>query len=152
MKIKTDLVELHVFRIINNEQQFLLLKRSENRIYPGIWQMVSGHIDKKDTAVETAIRELKEETGLKPLRLWVAPNINSFYMPEDDSITLIPVFAAQVEDVEVKISEEHTEFKWLNSEEAKKILAWDGQRRSVDLIKEYFTNQMSFLKFTKIKL
>jgi dATP pyrophosphohydrolase len=152
MKIKTDLVELHVFRIINNEQQFLLLKRSENRIYPGIWQMVSGHIEKKDTAVETAIRELKEETGLKPLRLWVAPNINSFYMPEDDSITLIPVFAAQVEDVDVKISEEHTEYKWLNSEEAKKLLAWDGQRRSVDLIKEYFTNQMSFLKFTEIKL
>jgi dihydroneopterin triphosphate diphosphatase len=152
MNIKTDLVELHIFRIINKEQQFLLLKRSENRIYPGIWQMVSGHTDKNETAYKSAIRELKEETGLKPYRLWVAPNINSFYMPEDDSITLIPVFAAQVEDFEVKISEEHTEFKWLNSEEAKKLLAWDGQRRSVDLIKEYFTSQMSFLKFTEIKL
>ena len=152
MKIISDLVEVHLFRIENNELQFLLLKRSARKIYPGLWQMVSGHIEKGETAFQTALRELKEETGLKPSRLWVAPNINSFYSPDDDSISIIPVFAAQVKDYNVLISDEHSEFKWVNSEEAKIFLAWEGQRRSVDIIKEYFTNQMSFLKFTEIKL
>ena len=152
MKIKSDLVELHVFKIENKELQFLLLKRSAQKIYPGLWQMVSGHINKTETAVETALRELKEETGLLPFRMWVAPNVNSFYSPEDDSITMIPVFAAQVKSGNVLLSDEHTEFKWVNSDEAKKYLAWEGQRRSVDIIKEYFTNQMSFLKFTEIPL
>ena len=152
MKIKSDLVELHVFRIINNDLEFLLLKRSEGRIYPGIWQMVSGHTEKEDTAVQTAIRELKEETGLTPFKMWIAPNVNSFYLADDDSINMIPVFAVQVEDFNVKISEEHTEYKWLKAEDAKMLLAWDGQRRSVDLIQEYITSQMSFLKFTEISL
>jgi dATP pyrophosphohydrolase len=152
MKIISDLVEVHVFGIENNELQFLLLKRSAHKIYPGLWQMVSGHVEKGETAVQTALRELHEETGLKPSRLWVAPNINSFYSPDDDSISIIPVFAAQVKDFIVRISDEHSEFKWVNSEEAKIFLAWEGQRRSVDIIKEYFTNQMSFLKFTEIKL
>ena len=152
MKIRTDLVEVHLFRIENNELQFLLLKRSAHKIYPGLWQMVSGHIKKGETAVQTALRELQEETGFKPFRLWVAPNINSFYSPDEDSVSIIPVFAAQVKDNNVLISDEHSEFKWLNSEEAKTFLAWDGQRRSVDIIKEYFTNQRSFLKFTEIKL
>jgi len=152
MKIKSDLVELHLFRIENNELQFLLLKRSVHKIYPGLWQMVSGHVKKGETAVQTALRELQEETGLKPFRFWVAPNVNSFYSPDEDSITVIPVFAAEVKSDNVLISAEHSEFKWVNSEEAKTFLAWEGQRRSVDIIKEYFTNQMSFLKFTEIKL
>ena len=150
MKIKTDLIELHVFMIVNSELLFLLLKRSAKKIYPGIWQMVSGHINKGETAVQTALRELKEETGLNPFRLWVAPNVNSFYSPDDDSITMIPVFAVQVNHNKVLISDEHTEFRWVNLEEAKTLLAWEGQRRSVDIIKEYFTNQKSFLKFTEI--
>jgi dATP pyrophosphohydrolase len=114
--------------------------------------MVSGHIKKHETAVQTALRELLEETGLKPFCLWVAPNVNSFYSPDDDSITIIPVFAAQVKNDKVIISNEHSEFKWVNSEEAKILLAWEGQKRSVDTIKEYFTNQPSFLKFTKLPL
>lgn len=152
MKIKSDLVEVHLFRIENNELQFLLLKRSAHKIYPRLWQMVSGHIKKGETAVQTALRELQEETGLKPFRLWVAPNVNSFYSHDDDSITMIPVFAVQVKNDKVIISDEHSEFKWVNSKEVKIFLAWEGQRRSVDIIKEYFTNQMSFLKFTEIKL
>jgi dihydroneopterin triphosphate diphosphatase len=152
MEIISDLVELHIFRIKNSEPEFLLLKRSEKKIYPGLWQMVSGHIKKGETAVKTALRELKEETALTPYRLWVAPNVNSFYSPDDDTITLIPVFAVEVQDSNVKISDEHTEFKWVNPEEAKIFLAWEGQRRSVDIIKEYITNQMSFLKFTELNL
>jgi dihydroneopterin triphosphate diphosphatase len=152
MKIKSDLVELHVFRIEKKDIQFLLLKRSAKKIYPGLWQMVSGHTKKSETAVQTALRELKEETGLKPFRLWVAPNVNSFYSPGDDSITMIPVFTVQVKSNRVHLSYEHTEYKWVNTKEAKKFLAWEGQRRSVDIIKEYFLNRKSFLKFTEIKM
>lgn len=152
MNIKSDLIELHVFRINSGDMEFLLLKRSPHKIYPTLWQMVSGHVKKGETAVKTALRELLEETGLTPFRLWVAPNINSFYSPDKDDITIIPVFAAQVKDPDVRISDEHTEFKWANSDEAKILLAWEGQRRSVDIIKEYFTNQLSFLKFTEINL
>src|ERR1035441_4496861 len=99
MKIRTDLVEVHLFRIENNELQFLLLKRSAHKIYPGLWQMVSGHIKKGETAVQTALRELQEETGFKPFQLWVAPNINSFYSPDEDSVFIIPVFAADRQSV-----------------------------------------------------
>jgi dATP pyrophosphohydrolase len=152
VNIKSDLVEVHLFRMENNEMKFLILKRSSHKIYPGLWQMVTGHIDKGEFAYQTALRELQEETGLKPSRLWVIPNVNSYYSPVDDSVTIIPVFAAEVKNENVVISDEHSEFKWVNSEEAKSLLAWEGQRRSLDIIKEYFTNQISFLIFTEIPL
>jgi len=153
MKSITEMIELHVFRLTKTGLEFLLLKRSDKDIYPGLWQMVSGHMEENESAVETALRELKEETSLVPLHLWIVPNINSFYSADNDAISLIPVFAAQVnEDSEIIISDEHSEYFWTDGKQAKTLLAWDGQRKSVSLIEEYFLQEMNFLQFTEIDL
>ncbi|MHB1685767.1 MAG: NUDIX hydrolase [Ignavibacteriaceae bacterium] len=153
MKIKSNLVEAHIFRKQGKQLQFLLLKRAEKEIYPGLWQMVSGKLKKNEKAFSAALRELKEETGLTPEKFWVAPNINSFYNPSDDSVTVIPVFAALVDSKsQVKISREHSEFKWVSVNEAKKKLAWQGQRKSVEIIAEYYLKELTFLHFVEIKI
>jgi len=146
MEIKLEMVEVHLFKIVDGDLKYLILKRSENEIFPGLWQMVTGKIECGEKAYETAIREIKEETGLIPKKLWVVPNINSFYSQADDCISLLPVFAAQLSSsCSVKISEEHCEYKWVSSKEAKKLFAWEGQRKSVDIIENYFVKEKNFL-------
>ena len=153
MKEISNLIEAHIFRERNGELEFLLLKRASYQYYPNLWQMVSGKIKEGEKAYQTAFREIKEETNLIPEKLWIAPNINSFYSPDDEYISLIPVFAAKVNpDSEVVISSEHSEFKWVNKDEAKNLLAWEGQRKSVDIIAEYFISRKSFLNFVEIKI
>lgn len=152
VKIISNLVEAHVFRKTKGGIEFLILKRSEREIYPGLWQMVSGKIRKNEKAYQAAVREIKEETGLTPQKIWTAPNVNSFYYPEKDYISLLPVFAVLVDSkAKVKISNEHTDYKWVKPGKAKRMLAWEGQRKSVDIITEYFTNEISFLNFVEIK-
>ncbi len=147
------MIEAHIFRRVKNGIEFLLLKRNETQIYGGLWQMVNGKIHDGETAYQTAIREIKEETNLTPMKLWVAPNVNSFYSHEKNFISMLPVFAALVDENSLcKISDEHNDFKWVNSEEAKKFLAWVGQRNSVDIINQYFINEMNFLNFIEIPL
>ena len=147
------MIEAHIFREVKNGIEFLLLKRNENQIYPGLWQMVTGKIKDGETAYQTALREIKEETSLKPVKLWVVPNVNSFYSHENDHISMLPVFAALVQNgSSVKISDEHCDFKWVNPEESKKLLAWVGQRNSVDIITRYFTKEINFLNFVEIEL
>ena len=151
--IKGKLVEAHIFRIVNNEPEFLVLKRSPEEIYPDLWQMVTGSVRPKEKAYETAVREIKEETNLTPVNLWVVPNINSFYLPEDDSVHFVPVFAAEIKGKQaVKISSEHVEYMWVNKDEACGLLAWEGQRKSVEIIHRYFTGNDPNYKFEKIKL
>ena len=151
MVVESYLVEAHIFRIQKDKPEFLLLKRAESEIYPGLWQMVTGSINAGEKAYQTAIREIKEETGLSIKKFWIVPNVNSFYSPNRDSICMVPVFAALV-DVNslVVISEEHSEFKWVSSIEAEELLAWEGQRQSVRTIEEYFLNRQSNLKFVEI--
>jgi len=152
MKVSSSLVEAHVFRKVENDLEFLLLKRADNENYPGIWQMVTGAIDEDEKGFDTALREIREETGLQPQKLWVVPTVNSFYSPEKDMIIMIPVFAALVNNNDaIIISSEHSEFKWVKKDEAKKMLAWNGQRTSVDTIYQYFTLEMNTLYFNEIK-
>ena len=152
MNISSTLIEAHIFRKIENDLEFLLLKRASNEKYPDLWQMVTGSIE-NESAHQTALREIKEETGLTPIKFWVVPNINSFYSPEKDILIMIPVFAVLVDkNQKIIISEEHSEYKWVKKEEAIKLLAWPGQRKSVEIIYEYFTNRQSFLKFVEIEL
>jgi dATP pyrophosphohydrolase len=153
MNIISNLVEAHIFREQDGRIEFLLLKRSPDEYFPNLWQMVSGKIKKSEKAHQAAIREINEETDLIPEKFWVAPTVNSFYSPDKDYICFLPVFAAKVKfDSEVMISKEHIEFKWVSHEEAKQMLAWDGQRKSVDVIVDYFLNKKSFLNFMEIKI
>lgn len=153
MQIISNMIEAHIFRVKKSKIEFLLLKRSEKEIYPGLWQMVSGTIHEGETAYQTALREILEETNLLPQKMWVVPNINSFYSPEKNQISVLPIFTVQVKsNAKVKISDEHTEYKWLTKEKAKKVLAWTGQRKSVDIIWDYLTNKKSFLNFVEIKI
>lgn len=152
MKVISNLIEAHIFKEKDGEIEFLLLKRAPYQYYPNLWQMVSGKIKDDEKAYETALREIKEETGLIPEKIWIAPNINSFYSPDDEYISLIPVFAAKVDyQSQIKISTEHVEYKWLKPVDARNLLAWEGQRKSVDLITEYFFHRKSFLNFVEIK-
>lgn len=153
MKIISNMIEAHVFRETENGLEFLLLKRAEREIYPGLWQMVTGQVEGEETAYQTALREIKEETGLKPERLWVVPNVNTFYSHEMNLISLLPVFAAKVKGTDaVKICDEHTDSCWFNPEEAKSLLAWEGQRHSVELITRYHSKDRIFWDYIEINL
>ncbi len=150
MKVKTGLIEAHLFRLEEDGIRFLLIKRSQSEIYPGLWQMVTGKIEEGEKAFQTALREIKEETNLNVHRLWSLPNLNSFYSPSEDSVVLVPVFAALVEEAEVKLSAEHTDFKWVDVPEALRLLPWEGQRKSVEIIEHYFTKDDPNFKLLEI--
>lgn len=141
-KVVSTYVELHIFRIVNGEMEFLLLKRSPTEKYPDIWQMVTGKIKNNEKAYEAAFRELKEETNLEAEEIFAVPVVNSVYLDETDEVCLIPVFACRVnENSVVKISKEHIEFKWVSPFEAIENLAWEGQKNSVRIIQKYWFNE-----------
>ncbi|MFA7289957.1 MAG: NUDIX domain-containing protein [Melioribacteraceae bacterium] len=151
MEIITTIIEAHVFRFIDGKMEFLLLKRAENIYLGGLWQMVTGRIEDTEKGFETAIREIKEETALTPINMWVAPNVNSFYNHISDTINMIPVFAVEVEPKSVVIlSNEHSEFQWCSLHKTIKLLAWDGQKKSAKIINDYFINKFNYLNLSKI--
>src|SRR4051794_41866419 len=53
--------------LIRDEQHRVYLQRrtAERRLLPGIWDIVGGHLEAKETPEEALAREVEEETGWK---------------------------------------------------------------------------------------
>ena len=151
--IACKIIEVCIFKIENGNPLFLLLHRSKDeKIYPDIWQFVSGSIEGNEKAVDAALRELSEETGLAPKAFWVVPFVNSFYDPAWDAVNLSPLFAAEVEaGKEPKLSDEHYEFGWYPYDDAFKRLVWPGQREGLRVIREYLLSDEKASKLTRIR-
>ena len=151
--IAGKIIEVCVFKFEKDRAWYLLLHRSKDeKIYPNLWQFVSGSIEGDEKAVDAAYRELLEETGMNPKAFWVVPFVNSFYDPEWDSINLSPMFAAQVEIGDApKLSHEHFEFEWFSYADAARKLVWPGQREGLRIVHEYIVGGQSAVKLTRIR-
>ena len=68
--------------ILNDKNQILLQKRSENkRSYPNMRALCTGHVEKNESFKEVAIKELKEELG-------VNINFNELYLSAGDKFDI----------------------------------------------------------------
>ena len=141
--LNSSIIELSVFKIENNQPRYLLLHRTkEEKIYPNIWQFITGSIEGNEKAVDAALRELSEETGLKPKSLWVIPYVLSFYNADWDSMNLCPFFAAEVEGRDtIRLSDEHDDFGWFSYDEAVRKLVWPSWKEGLRIVNEYIVDQ-----------
>ena len=148
--ILVRVIDAYVFRRTENGLRFLILKRSKTLLYEHLWQGVAGKIEAGETAWQAAIRELDEETGLKPKRMFVADHVSRFYEAYGDRINLVPVFGIEVDSEEVILSEEHSEYKWVTLEEAQKHLVWRGQKEGIQVVNEMVLNNDDRMRWSEI--
>ena len=150
--VKVRVVDTYVFRKIQNGYKFLMLKRAETKIYEHLWQGVAGKIEKGETAWQAAVRELKEETGLTPIQMFIADHVSTFYEETGDLINLVPVFGIETETKHITLSSEHSEYKWMNFEDAERTLAWNGQKKGIRTVYEMLISNDDRMKWSGIKL
>ena len=52
--------------LMNDKGEILILKRSDKvGTYRGLWSGVSGYVEEDEEPYETAVKEIREETGFK---------------------------------------------------------------------------------------
>lgn len=82
---------------------------------PGAWDIPGGRLEQGEDPFTGLQRETKEETGLdieiiKPL------DIHYFVRDDGQQITLL-IFLCSLRSHDVKLSQEHTEYKWVDLKE-----------------------------------
>lgn len=131
--IQVSFIDVYVLRPNGPTVDVLALRRAPGGRSPGSWETVHGHIEAGETPVQAALRELREETGLEPARLYNLSRVEAFYRHSSDVIALIPVFAGVVEaGAEARPSSEHDRVEWLAPAAAAARFAWPRERRALD--------------------
>ena len=151
-EVKVRVVDCYIYRHTTDGIRFLLMKRNLNKIYEHLWQGVAGKIEKGETSSEAAVRELKEETGLSPVNIFVADHVSRFYEVHGDRINLVPVFAIEVDSENVILSEEHISYKWADIDEALNTLVWNGQKKGIQTVHDMVINNDDRMIWSKVEL
>ena len=133
------IVQSIVYR--KNDQNFevLLLKRNEER--GGFWNVVNGTLEINESILECRKRELFEEAGIKEVLSW-SDEINRFSFKYNNYNIVVLAYAAMVEiDQIVIINEEHTEYKWVDFDEAIEMMKFDDDKNGLVICKNKLLNQ-----------
>lgn len=108
-----------VIGVIQFKGKILLLKRSKTKKHsPNLWEFVSGFLRKGESAEEAILREIKEETNLKGK---IKKSGKPFEAKDIWGRWIIIPFLISVKSDKIKLSREHSEYKWIKPKEINKF-------------------------------
>jgi 8-oxo-dGTP pyrophosphatase MutT (NUDIX family) len=133
-------VEIYCF---DRSGRILVTKRASEKKYPLLWEVTSGSVVKGETAIDGAIRELKEETGLAAqtgdLRL-----ISTIVKHPAIYKTYVACLGFAPEDIRLQKGET-IDFRLLDMEDFAKLLSSDAFVGT--LARRYLAYQSGILAF-----
>ena len=117
--------------VIFDNDKILVIKQVK-----GHWGFPKGHVEEGETEVQTAIREIKEETNLD-VKIDESKRFVERYSPEEGIEKDVVFFVAKKVGGEIKVQEEEvTETKWVAPIEAMEILTYESSKRILEKVME----------------
>ena len=111
-----------------NEQhipEYLLIRHANG----GHWAFAKGHVEENETEIQTATREIDEETGLT-VEIDASFRVVTTYSPAPGVTKDVIYFIAETQDKTVTRQEiEVTDIIWLPFDEALTYLTYDNDQR-----------------------
>jgi 8-oxo-dGTP pyrophosphatase MutT (NUDIX family) len=141
VSLRPDLIECWVFRVTDGGAvEILLIRRAAHRIFPGLWQCVTGGVEPGERIPAAAMREVREETGLGPDEIeafYDLDQVAPFYDEGADAVVVSAIFAARVRPgAEPRESWEHDGLRWVPAEEAPRLAIWPSYAASIRRVRE----------------
>lgn len=138
---RPDLVECWIFRVPpDGEPQFLLIRRASDRIFPGLWQCVTGGLEPGERIPMAALREVREEVGFGSAEIeafYDLDVVTHFYDEGSDAVVAGAIFAVRVRaDAKPVLSNEHDGARWAAQDEARGLVVWPSYLGTIDRILE----------------
>jgi 8-oxo-dGTP pyrophosphatase MutT (NUDIX family) len=133
-------MERHVVTSFLKKEDFILLLRRSMQVsfYRGKWAAISGSVESDETVLDTALREIKEETGISPSEVRILGMGNVFKIPytEFDWIVHPILFNSLTFDVE--LNWENDEASWLRRAEMEELDTVPGLLDALDNLLRLF--------------
>jgi len=122
---------------------FLILERMERK---GDWTFPKGHTEDGETPEETALRELKEETGIKEIEILDFPLIHEEYEIVKNGELRLKIndyFVGFVEKNIVNIEKEEIQsYKWVSFDDALDSFEHERRKQVLREAKKHLDNML----------
>ena len=130
--------------VLFNSGKVLLLRHSSiSSREGGHWDFPKGHIDGDETEIQTALRELEEETGIAHVNVidGFRDTITYTFSGGQEQIGKeVVFFIATTKESKVTLSHEHIDYSWLDFDSAFSRLTYDNARQVLQNAIEFYVN------------
>ncbi len=139
VKMRRQPKQVLVFPFIkqNADIKYCIFYRNDLKV----WQGISGGVEKYENNLQTVIRESYEEAHITNHKriiklksccyISVVDVVGSFLWGRDTALVKENAYGIEVITENISISNEHTEYKWCDFEEAKILLHWDSNKTAL---------------------
>ncbi len=123
--------------------RFLILYRKANANFKEAWEFPKGIVDKSETEMQTAVRELGEETGLLAKDIKFLPEfhdkISYFFRNQSQELVKkeVSFVLAQTNKSEIRLSSEHDAYRWAPYLEAWELLSQNNTKEVLKKANEF---------------
>lgn len=127
------------FKIEKGKIKFLLIRH-----HAGHWGFPKGHQNPGESNIETAERELKEETGLEIEKIYKKAYLERYAYKRDNNLKRKQVyyFIGQVKSGEVRIQpEEIMDYAWATFDQAVELINFAEMRKILEKAQNFLTKK-----------
>lgn len=129
-----------VYRKFHGNTEILLIKH----INSGHWSFPKGHVESGETEIETAKREIMEETAIDVI---IDPTFREtvMYSPKKDTVKVVVYFLAKAKNVDYfPQAGEISEVRWVDISYASHVLSYENDRTIVTKARAAIKEQSVF--------
>lgn len=129
-----------VFRKNDGKTELLLIKHRCG----GHWSFPKGHVESGENELQTALREIKEETGLDvSLMDGFRQSVEYFPKPHVKKQVVYFLGTPEGDDTVRKQEEEISEYRWCRLDDVDKMVSFKNDKRLVNEAKRYLQNKQN---------
>lgn len=109
-----------VTSFLEHDGKILILRRSDKvRTMKHKWAGISGYIEEDETALESALKEIQEEVGLKKEDVKLVRAAEPLEVPdtERDTLWIVHPHLFKTSNTNIRLDWEHDQYKWIDPED-----------------------------------
>jgi 8-oxo-dGTP pyrophosphatase MutT (NUDIX family) len=113
--------------LIDKNDNILILKRSDKvRTYKGYWSGISGYIEEDEKPIDTAFKEIRQETGLNDKNIKLIKTVNpieftDIYEEEKYHWKVYPFLFRVTKESKIQIDWENIRYRWIKPSDIDKF-------------------------------
>jgi hypothetical protein len=121
-------VDVYPFRRVPTGIEYLIFKRLESVVMPGVWQPICGKLGEGESIAEAFASQVRKKTGDQSSKFIAIDHITTYYDMHYDVVMIVPSVGVEISTSTPKLDGKlHSEYRWISYADIPAYIKFAGQ-------------------------